>query len=557
VKQSFESKLLDTKQMITLIEGNIIDIHTYKIYPGEITIENGRIIEIAKNNKTYNTYIAPGFVDSHVHIESSLLIPSRFAEAAIPHGTIAAVSDPHEIANVCGIEGIEFMIKTGLTVPFYFSFGVPSSVPSTEFESNGATIEAKEIEFLFEKFGLEYLSEVMNYNGVINHDKSTIAKLNIAKKLRKKIDGHAPQLTGKNLSVYAKSGISTDHECSTIKEAIEKINKGFHILIREGSAARNFDALAPLIDLYPEKVMLCTDDFHADNLINFHIDQLIRRGLQMKLNIYNLLRAASLNPVKHYNLPSGLLRKNDSADFIILEDIKNFKVAQTWIKGKPVYAHGNVYFNVKKVKALNKFKAKPITTAKLSVRLNGTKIRVINLKEDELITTQTIEYPKVIEGEVVSDLSNDILKLVVLNRYVENAVPAIAFVKNFGLTFGAIASSISHDSHNIIAVGASDSDIVSAINEVIANKGGIAAAHNDKVTVLKLEIAGLMTQVSAVRVAEQLMVLNNLAKNYGSKLNSPFMSLSFLSLIVIPHIKLSDRGLFNVDTFSFTDLFVE
>ncbi len=543
--------------MINSIEGNIIDIHTNAIYAAEIAIENGRIIEISKNNKTYNTYIAPGFIDSHVHIESSLLIPSRFAEAAIPHGTIGAVSDPHEIANVCGIEGIEFMIKNGLTVPFYFSFGVPSSVPSTEFESNGARIEAEEIKYIFEKFGLEYLSEVMNYPGVINHDKSTIAKLNIAKKLKKKIDGHAPQLSGKNLSIYAKSGISTDHECTSIQEAIEKINNGFTILIREGSAARNFEALAPLIDLYPEKIMLCTDDFHADNLINFHIDQLIRRGLQMKLNIFNLFRAASLNPVKHYKLPSGLLRKNDSADFIILDDLRTLKVTQTWIKGKPVYAHGNVYFNVKKIKALNNFKAKSISIEKLRVKASGSKIRVINLKEDELLTTQSIESPKVIKGEVISDPSNDILKLVVLNRYLENPVPAIAFVKNFGLKLGALASSISHDSHNIIAVGTSDSDLASAINEIIVNKGGIAAAHAGQVSVLKLEIAGLMSQDSAVRVADQLTALNNLAKKYGCKLNSPFMSLSFLSLIVIPHLKLSDQGLFNVDSFSFTDLFVE
>ena len=543
--------------MMKLIEGNIIDIHSKTIYPAEIKIENGKIIEIKENSNTYSTYIAPGFIDSHVHIESSLLIPSRFAEAAIPHGTIATVSDPHEIANVCGLEGIEFMIKNGLTVPFYFSFGAPSSVPSTAFESNGATIDETGLKSIFEKFNLTHLSEVMNYPAVINHDKTVTSKLTTAKMLGKKIDGHAPELTGRDLSIYAKYGIDTDHECSTLKEALEKIKCGFKILIREGSAAKNFENLAPLIDSYPDKVMLCTDDFHADSLINYHIDDLIKRGLKKGLNLFNLLRAASLNPANHYNIPIGLLRVNDSADFIILEDLKNLKVIQTWIKGNPVFAHGNIYFNIKKIKILNNFRAKPINSSKIVVKAIGNKIKVINLKEDDLLTSQSIENAKVVNSEVCSDTSRDILKLVVLNRYKENSQPAVAFVKNFGLKTGAIASSISHDSHNIIAVGTNDDDLVSAINEIILNKGGLSAAREQSISILKLEIAGLMSQNSALIVAEQLNNLNQTAREYGCKLSAPFMALSFLSLIVIPHLKLSDLGLFDVDTFSFTNLFAE
>lgn len=543
--------------MINCIEGNIVDIHNETIYPCELIVKDGLIAEINKKDRKYSNYIIPGLVDSHVHIESSLLIPARFAEVAVTHGTIAAVSDPHEIANVCGLDGIKFMIENGNSVPFYFSFGAPSCVPSTAYETNGANIGLEQIRVLFEEFKLGYLSEVMNYPGVINQDKEVIEKLKLARKLQKKIDGHAPELTGLNLTKYVNYGINTDHECSSISEAIEKIGNGIKILIREGSAARNFDALAPLIDLFPDQVMLCTDDFHPDTLINYHINELLRRGLMKGLNLFNLLRAASLNPINHYGLPIGMLKVNESADFVIIEDITDFKVMETWIKGKPVFAYGNVYFNAKKVNNLNNFNAKPITIDQLKVPAKGRKIHVINLKEDELITLQSIENAIIVNNEVKSDIDSDILKLVVINRYNEIAAPAIAFVKNFKLTCGAIASSISHDSHNIIAVGANDEDLCSAINQVIINKGGLAACRGNTCTILKLEVAGLMTQQPAFDVALQLSKLNDLTKEYGSSLKAPFMSLSFLSLIVIPHLKLSDKGLFNVDTFSFTDLFVE
>jgi adenine deaminase len=543
--------------MINSIEGNIVDIYNETIYPGKIIIKDGIIAEIIKRNKHYENYIIPGLVDSHVHIESSLLIPSRFAEIAITHGTIAAVSDPHEIANVCGLKGIDFMIENGNSVPFYFSFGAPSSVPSTNYESNGATIGPKQIQILFEKFKLNYLSEVMNYPGVINGDKEIIEKLNLARKLGKKIDGHAPELIGLNLIKYAGFGIETDHECSSINEAIEKIENGIKILIREGSAACNFDALAPLIDLYPKQVMLCTDDFHPDILIKYHINELIRRGLNKGLDLFNLLRAASLNPKNHYSLPFGLLRVNESADFVIIDNIADFNVLQTWIKGNPVFANGTVDFNFKKVKIINNFQARPIYYNQLAVQATGSRIRVINLMEDELITIQSFENAKIVNNEVVSDTISDILKLVVINRYQRNAKPAIGFVKNFGLKSGAMASSISHDSHNIIAVGTNDHDILSAINQLIISKGGLVVCKDNNCTILNLEIAGLMTQKPANEVAMRLSKLNDLIKDYGSKLKAPFMSLSFLSLIVIPHLKLSDKGLFNVDSFSFVELFAE
>jgi adenine deaminase len=543
--------------MLDYIEGNIVDIHTDTIYPAKITVNHGIIIDITKNNGHYNEFIIPGLVDSHVHIESSLLIPSRFAEIAVTHGTIAVVSDPHEIANVCGLEGIKFMIDNGKTTPFIFSFGAPSSVPSTIFESNGAIIGPSEINTLFKKFKLNYLSEVMNYPGVINGDIEIIRKLNIARKFRKKIDGHAPEVKGISLKQYAKYGIETDHECSNIDEAIEKINLGIKILIREGSAANNFEELSPLIDLYPSKVMLCTDDFHADLLLRFHINELIKRGLKKGLNLFNLLRAASLNPKDHYNLPIGLLRVNESADFAIIDNLTDFNIIQTWIKGIAVFSNSKVHFKSKRVKIINNFKVEPITYDQLAILPKGNKIQVINLIEGELITLKSIENAKIVNNEVISDIANDILKLVVINRYKRKAIPVICFVKNFGLKSGAIASSISHDSHNIIAVGTNDEDLLSSINKLISNKGGLIATSGNSSVLLTLEIAGLMSQKSISIVSTKLNKLNNLVKSFGCKLKSPFMTLSFLSLIVIPHLKLSDKGLFDVDSFSFTDLFVE
>lgn len=543
--------------MLDYIEGNIVDIHTDTIYPAKITVNNGIIIDITKNNGHYNEFIIPGLVDSHVHIESSLLIPSRFAEIAVTHGTIAVVSDPHEIANVCGLEGIKFMIDNGKTTPFIFSFGAPSSVPSTIFESNGAIIGPSEINTLFKKFKLNYLSEVMNYPGVINGDIEIIRKLNIARKFRKKIDGHAPEVKGISLKQYAKYGIETDHECSNIDEAIEKINLGIKILIREGSAANNFEELSPLIDLYPSKVMLCTDDFHADLLLRFHINELIKRGLKKGLNLFNLLRAASLNPKDHYNLPIGLLRVNESADFAIIDNLTDFNIIQTWIKGIAVFSNSKVHFKSKRVKIINNFKVEPITYDQLAILPKGNKIQVINLIEGELITLKSIENAKIVNNEVISDIANDILKLVVINRYKRKAIPVICFVKNFGLKSGAIASSISHDSHNIIAVGTNDEDLLSSINKLISNKGGLIATSGNSSVLLTLEIAGLMSQKSISIVSTKLNKLNNLVKSFGCKLKSPFMTLSFLSLIVIPHLKLSDKGLFDVDSFSFTDLFVD
>ena len=543
--------------MINSISGNIVDIHTDTIFPAIISIEDGIISNISKSNNKYKNYIIPGLVDSHIHIESSLLIPSRFAEIAITHGTVAVVSDPHEIANVCGLKGIEFMIENGNSIPFYFSFGAPSSVPSTIYESNGAIIGPKQIKLLFNRFKINYLSEVMNYIGVINGEKGIINKIIIANKLGKRIDGHAPELTGINLKTYSDYGIETDHECSNLNEAVEKINRGIKILIREGSAARNFDALANLINTYPSQVMLCTDDYHPDILMKYHINELIRRGLKKGLNLFNLLRAASLNPVIHYNLPVGLLRIDDSADFAIVDNILEFNVLQTWIKGFPVFANSKVKIKPKRTKNINNFKVKPITLNNLVVKAKGSKIRVINLKEGELITTQSIENAYIVNNAVQADTHNDILKLVIINRYKVMSEPSVCFVKNFGLKYGAIASSISHDSHNIIAIGTNDSDLLYAINMIIKYKGGLVACYKEKFALLKLEIAGLMSQKPADKVAMQLGLINKLIKKFGCNLKAPLMTLSFLSLIVIPHLKLSDKGLFDVDNFTFTDLFVE
>ena len=540
------------------IKGQIIDLFNQTIFSGEIIVENGHISQINKIDNAPNHFILPGLVDSHVHIESSMLIPSRFAKMVVPRGTIAVVSDPHEIANVMGEEGIQFMIDDGKTVPLKFFFGAPSCVPATLFESSGAVLNAEATEKLLDNPDIYFLSEMMNYPCVVYDDKDVIAKIDAARKRNMRIDGHAPALSGEDLKKYVSSGISTDHECSSLNEAKAKIALGMKIQIREGSAARNFKALAPLFKTNPESVMLCTDDSHPDEIeTSGHIDRLIKLGQKNGINIFDLLRSATIIPVQHYNLPVGLLRVNDPADFIVIDSLENFNVLESYINGELVYNNQGIKFTVPEVNPVNNFRSNIISHEDIIVTLpeNKKSVKVIEINDGELVTSKLLWKPNICENRIINpDISNDILKIVVVNRY-KNVPPSVGFVRNMGIKQGALASSVAHDSHNLIAIGVDDKSICDALNLLIQHQGGICAIDNNSSLLLELPVAGLMSTQDGKNVSRKYQSLNDKIHKMGSKLKAPFMALSFLSLLVIPHLKLGDKGLFDVDKFSFTSLF--
>ena len=549
-----------------VIEANIVDIIQKKIYPARISFDTHiRKIELFRANscnswtpKIPEKYIIPGLVDAHVHIESSMLPPSEFARIAVRHGTLAAVSDPHEIANVLGLEGIDFMIADSAHIPFKFIFGAPSCVPATSFETAGAHITADDIDKLFKSGIVSYLSEMMNFPGVLFRDPEVMAKIAVAQKYGKPVDGHAPGLTGEELRKYVEAGITTDHECSSFAEAEEKILSGMKILIREGSAAKNFNALCYLIEKYPDSVMLCSDDLHPDDLLKGHINKLLAKGIENQLDLFSLLRAATLNPVKHYQIDLGLVQTGDSADFIIVDNLKDFTVQQTYLRGACVY--DRVGEEARKLYSSettfpNYFNASKITAEDLSIVATSEKMKVIQAFDSELLTKQIV-YDVQKDAIVKTDTDADILKMVVVNRY-QPAKPAVAFVRGFGLKQGALVSTVAHDSHHIVAVGCDDDSLVQAINHIIDLKGGLTACYQNSLIDLKLDIAGLMSSSSGEEVGKAYEQLNSIASRMGCLLNSPFMTLSFMALLVIPELKLGEKGLFDVQKFNWTDMFRE
>ncbi len=532
------------------VSGNIVDVMKRRIFNGIVHVENGRVRIEEKGPVNNDQYILPGFIDAHVHIESSMLVPSEFAKLAVVHGTVATVSDPHEIANVLGIDGVKFMIENGKTVPFKFYFGAPSCVPATSFESAGAVLGVQETEELLKMDDIHYLAEMMNFPGVLSANEEVMAKIALAKKYSKPVDGHAPGLKGEDIKKYADAGITTDHECINVEEAIEKINAGMIIQIREGSAAKNFNALYSLIDDYPDKVMLCTDDTHPDDLLYGHIGKLIKMGLNKGLNIFNLLRATTLNVVKHYNLPVGLLQNNDTADFIIVDNLSDINVLSTYINGELVAEKGNALFATKTPEVINNFNTGFIHAGEIIMRSNNEKTKVIEVIDGELVTRMSERTLQVVNGELQPDVANDILKIIVVNRYRKER-PIIGFVKNFGLKKGAIASSIAHDSHNIVAVGTNDNDLVDAVNTIVKNKGGVCACLNNDIVDLKLEVAGLMSTKDGKIVAAEYEKVHQCAIAFGSELKSPFMTMAFMTLLVIPAIKIGDKGIMDVNQFKY------
>jgi adenine deaminase len=538
---------------MTVIEGNLVDPVKREIYPALLEIEDGIISDIKLAEKVISErYIVPGFVDAHIHIESSMVVPAEFARLAVQHGTIATVSDPHEIANVCGIEGVEYMIENSRLVPMKFHFGAPSCVPATDFETSGARLDFEEVEQLLDRKDILYLSEMMNWPAVLNDDPAVYAKLNAAKKRGKPIDGHAPGLMGERAKKYASAGITTDHECFTYEEGLDKIRCGMMIAIREGSAAKNFQALIPLLGEFPDRIMFCSDDKHPDDLLEGHINQLAARAVAQGFDLFDVLSACSVNTIRHYNLPVGMLQKGDRADFAIVSDLEEFNVSETWIDGECVY-NGSVQFSNPEAAPINHFTKSEVKNQDFEIRTDHDgllEVPVIVALDGELITEKHVETLQADQGLILPDPDRDILKIALINRY-KKAPVSVGFIKNFGLSAGAIASSVAHDSHNIIAVGTDDESLRRVVQLIMDHEGGIAVASPDGDEILPLPVGGIMSSEPAEQVAEKYKHLTERAKAMGSKLQAPFMTISFMGLLVIPSLKMSDLGLFDGETFQF------
>lgn len=535
------------------ISGQIVDVVSKRIFSGTLHISNGKIKKIEKKLVPETHYIIPGFVDAHVHVESSMLIPSEFARLAVCHGSVATISDPHEIGNVLGVDGVKYMIENGQKTPFKFHFGAPSCVPATVFETAGAEITVDDVKDLLVLPEIHYLTEMMNFPGVLYDDPIVLAKLQAAKDAGKPVDGHAPGLTGKDVEKYINSGITTDHECFTKAEALEKLKYGMKILIREGSAAKNFEELISLLDKYPNEIMFCSDDKHPNDLVEGHINILAKRAVAKGCDVMNVLRACSYNIIKHYNMNVGLLQENDPADFCVVTDLKDFVVTKTVIDGNLVAENNKTLIPSVDEELVNNFNCSPIVIDQIKVLATTTSIKVIEVEDGQLVTKKSEAQLTPTDGYLESDTTQDVLKIVVVNRYFD-APPAVAFVKNYGLQQGALASCVAHDSHNIIAVGVSDEDIVNAINLVIEYKGGVSLANESEKMVLPLPVAGIMSEKDGYEVAQAYEKLDLRSKELGVKLQAPYMTMSFCALLVIPELKLSDKGLFDGNKFEFTTL---
>lgn len=537
------------------IYGKIVDIFAEEIFDGYIDVEGDIIKETGREENAEERYILPGLIDSHIHIESSMLVPSRFAETAVVHGTVAVVSDPHEIANVLGMQGVEYMLDNAAEVPLKFYFGAPSCVPATDFETAGGTLDTADIRELLGRDKIKYLSEMMNFPGVIYNDGKEREKIRIAKEYGKPVDGHAPGLRGKDLEKYIGAGISTDHESISLEEAREKLAKGMKVQIREGSAARSLDRFHYLIAEKPSKLMLCSDDLHPEMLAAGHINLLVKRLLGYGYDLFDILKIVVLNPVQHYDLDVGMLRRGDKADFIIIDNPEEFNIRETWINGVKVFDGKGIGFKAPPAKVVNNFNSSLIKAEDIAVKKEEGRIRVIDIIEGDLITGIYKWKPESRGVFIEPDIEKDIHKIIVKDRYRDNA-PAIAFIKGFGIKRGAFASSVAHDSHNIIAAGCDDESISRVVNRVIEMKGGLALIDGQSSMSMPLEVAGLMTDVPCGTVAEKYEKMSERLTDMGCKLKSPFMTLSFMALPVIPELKITDRGLFDVNRFDFVDIFI-
>ena len=537
------------------LSGNIVDVLNQRIFPGTVQIENGRIKSVTEEPVSETQYILPGLIDAHIHIESSMLVPTEFARVAVIHGTVATVSDPHEIANVLGMRGVEFMLDNAGQTPFKFHFSAPSCVPATPFETAGAELSAPEIEVLLQRQDIVSLSEMMNVPGVLNDAEDVTEKLRLARSAGKIVDGHAPGLRGNAVKKYIEAGITTDHECFSIEEALEKLSLGMKVQIREGSAARNLDDLMPLLNDHYKECMLCSDDKHPDDLAEGHINEMVKRSIAAGIDPMKVLWSATVTPIKTYGLDVGLLQTNDKADLIIIDSLTDFNILSTYIDGNLVAEMGRTKLVSQPVIAVNRFEAELQKAEDFKITTTLSEVPVIEVIDGQLVTRNYSWIPELdTDGFIQTNLDQDILKIAVLNRY-SLSNPAVALIRNFGLKEGAIASSVAHDSHNIVAVGTSDEDLAKAINLIIRNQGGISAVTSNSEHILPLPVAGIMSDSDAFKVGTTYGRMDDIAKEMGSQLSAPYMTLSFMALLVIPDIKLSDKGLFDGKTFQFIDAF--
>ncbi len=537
------------------INGKIVDIINKRTFNGCVQIDGNKIVKITETKENYSNYIIPGFVDSHVHIESSMLNPTEFSRLAIQHGTLATVSDPHEIANVAGQEGVEYMINDAEHSPVKMHFNAPSCVPATGFETSGAVLDSKAIASLLTHPKIVALGEMMNYPGVIFDDKEVHAKIKASLDAGKPIDGHAPELSGENLNKYIHSGISTDHECASLDEAIEKINQNMIIQIREGSAAKNFEQLHSLLSSHPEKCMICTDDCHPDDLMKGHINRIAARAINKGHDVYDVLRACSLNAIQHYKLDVGVLQEGDKADFIIVDDLRDFNVQSCYIDGELVFDQNRILFPNSDTKPINKFELnKHFSDNDFQVESSNRLFKIIKAFDGSLLTDCFEHQLPNRNGVVYTDPLMGINKIVVINRYQSDPKPSIGFIQGFDISRGAIASTVAHDSHNIIAIGADDSCITKVVNRLIDSKGGLALYDGNEMYHLPLPVAGLMSNENFELVSEAYEAISKKTSEIGCSLKAPFMTMAFMALLVIPKLKIGDKGLFDVEKFQLTSL---
>ena len=543
----------------------VVNVFSGEIHKTNVAVEDGRIIGFGdyKAKKTVNlkgAYLAPSLIDGHFHVESSMLTAPEFARAVVPHGTGAVVIDPHEYANVLGLDGIRYVLESTKNLAVDFFIMLPSCVPATHLETAGAKLTADDLKLMMHDERIAGVAELMNFPGVYLGFKSELAKIEAGK--GKAIDGHAPGLRGKNLNAYALAGVRSDHESVDVAEAREKLRLGMHILLREGSTERNLEHLLPLINQNNfQNCSYATDDKLAGDLVNEgHIDFCVRKSIRLGLSPITAIQIATINTARHYNLHNlGAIAPRYWADFIVFDDLKNFRVRQTWKKGMLVAENG---------KFLGKTAAKtplPRSTMNLryspkdlTVKANGKKkIRVIEIIPDQIVTKEFVAVPKVLGKEIVADTSRDILKMVVVERHRATGNVGVGFVRGFKLKSGAIASTVAHDAHNVIAAGTNDADILFAIRELEHLQGGQVAVANGKVmAVLPLPIAGLVTDQPLPQAMKLIDDLNAAAHALGCDLAAPFMTLSFLALSPIPALKLTDQGLIDATKLQKTSLFV-
>jgi adenine deaminase len=553
---------------LLLRNGKVVNVYSGEIMEMDIAVAAGHVAGFGPRSALSEVdlqgcYVAPGFIDAHVHIESAMASPTEFARAVLPHGTTTVVADPHEIANVLGLAGIEYMLQSTLSLPMQFFFTLSSCVPATSMETAGAALTAEALAPLMPHPRVVALAEMMNFPGVIQGDPSVMAKIRLARDARKRVDGHAPGVQGPTLDAYIAAGVASDHECITAAEAMEKLRRGMHIMIREGTGAKNMAALRDIIQpATAHRLMWCTDDRHPhDIMAEGHIDAMVRQAIGLGVAPHLAIRLATMNPAAYFGLPrTGAIAPGLRADMVVFNRLENPMAEAVYAGGQRVAEHGRLLETVDFPDPIPPAPAMHVDPAALDfgVTAAGPRIRVIEIVPGQIVTRHGQAATPVADGRAVADPDRDLLKIAVVERHRGTGRTGIGFVKGMGLRRGAIASSVAHDAHNIIVVGARDDDMHTAVRHVVAMQGGLAVVAEGKVLAsLALPIAGLMSPEPIRSIQDQLTGLTRAARDLGTSLPDPFMTLSFLALPVIPELKITDRGLVDVDRFEPVDLFLQ